>query len=406
MSRKLTLLLALFLLAGLMVSGAAAQDEGTAVIFDGDPVILGVATIRSGEGLVPLGDDILYGVELAIDARPTVTVDGVEFTVELDVQDDQCSDVGGQAVANYFISQPETVAIVGPTCSSACRAAGPILDRAGFTSISSSCTALDLTDEETGFASFNRTTANDGAQSEQAANFIYNVLGITKVAAIHDGSPYGEGLVTGLTATFTELGGEVVFADAITVGETNFRNILTSIAETDAEMIYFGGFPAEAARLLEQRLDVGLGELPFMGADGLFTPEVVTLAGDAAEGMYTSSPAPAESDALAAFIASYEEKYGIQPTAAFHSYAYDAANILLDGIEAVGTIDDEGSLVVDRAALAEFVRSYGADEAIVGLSGVLACDGTGECALGGIGFFQIENGQFLRLPDVVAETME
>jgi branched-chain amino acid transport system substrate-binding protein len=171
-------------------------------------------------------------------------------------------------------------------------------------------------------------------------------------------------------------------------------------------MIYFGGFPAEAARLLEQRLDVGLGELPFMGADGLFTPEVVTLAGDAAEGMYTSSPAPAESDALAAFIASYEEKYGIQPTAAFHSYAYDAANILLDGIEAVGTIDDEGSLVVDRAALAEFVRSYGADEAIVGLSGVLACDGTGECALGGIGFFQIENGQFLRLPDVVAETME
>lgn len=394
MLRKLTLLVAVLML---IVVPAAAQDEGTVVIEEGDPVIIGVATIRSGEGLVPLGDDILYGVELAIDERPTVTVGDVEFEIELDVQDDQCSDVGGQAVANYFISQPQTVGIVGPTCSSACRAAGPVFDRAGYTTISSSCTALDLTAEETGFASFNRTTANDGAQSIQAANFIYNVLGITQVAAIHDGSPYGEGLVTGLTEAFTELGGEIVYSDAITVGETNFRTILTSIAETEAELIYFGGFPAEAARLIEQRADVGLEELAFMGADGLYTPELINLAGEAAEGVYTSSPAPAESDALAEFIAKYVEKYSIEPTAAFHSYAYDAANILLDGIEAVGTIDEDGSLVIDRAALAEFVRSYGAEEPVVGLSGELSCDGTGECALGGIGFFQVQEGAFVRL---------
>lgn len=394
MFRKLMLLVVAVLL---VVVPASAQDEGTIVVAPGDPLIIGVATIRSGEGLVPLGDDILRGVELAIDARPVVTVGDVEFPLELDVQDDQCSQVGGQAVANYYVTLPEVVGVVGPTCSSACRAAGPIFDGANYTMISSSCTAPDLTDAETGFASFNRTTPNDAAQGAEAAGFIFNTLGLTKIATLHDGSPYGEGLVKKLTEAFVELGGEVVFADSITVGETNYRTALTPIAESGAELIYFGGFPQEAARLIEQRLDVNLGELPFMGADGINTPELINLAGELAEGVYASSPVATESEALAEFIAAYEEKYETEPTAAFHAYAYDAANMLLDAIEAVGTIDDDGNLVVDRVALAEFIRAYGAEEPVAGLSGNLVCDGSGDCAVPTFGFFQVQEGAFARL---------
>jgi len=402
MFRKLMLLVVAVLLIAVPT---VAQDEGSIVVAPGDPLIIGVATIRSGEGLVPLGDDILRGVELAVDARPVVTVGDVEFPIELDVQDDQCSQVGGQAVANYYVTLPEVVGVVGPTCSSACRAAGPIFDGSNYTMISSSCTAPDLTDAETGFASFNRTTPNDAAQGAEAAGFIYNTLGLTKIATIHDGSPYGEGLVKKLTEAFTELGGEVVFADSITVGETNYRTVLTPIAESGAELIYFGGFPQEAARLIEQRLDVNLGELPFMGADGINTPELINLAGELAEGVYASSPVATESEALAEFLAKYEEKYDTEPTAAFHAYAYDAANMLLDAIEAVGTIDDDGNLVIDRAELAEFIRSYGAEEPVAGLSGELVCDGSGDCAVPTFGFFQVQDGAYVRL-EVEMESME
>src|SRR5690606_15971701 len=98
-----------------------------------------------------------------------------------------------------------------------------------------------------------------------------------------------------------------------------------------------------------------------------------------------------------AFVATYEEVYGTAPTAAFHAYAYDATIIVLDAIEAVGTIDDNGDLVVDRAALSDYIRSYGQDEPVQGLSGSLSCDGTGDCATGGIGFFQVVDGAFARV---------
>jgi branched-chain amino acid transport system substrate-binding protein len=392
-------LLFLMLVVAVVVPLTLAQEEGdTVTIAPGDNVVLGLATILSGEGLVPLGDDITRGVELALAARDNmITVGDAQFPVVLDIQDDQCSAEGGQAVANYFVSQPGVVALVGPTCSSACRAAGPIFDEAGFTSISSSCTAVDLTAEDTGFASFNRTTANDDAQGPAAAEFIYNELGFTSIATIHDSSPYGEGLVESMTARFEELGGTVVYADAINVGDTDFRNLLDSIAGAGAELIYFGGFPAEAARLAEQRADVGLEDTPMMGADGILSPEFVNLAGDAATGVYASAPAAAASEAYDEFVALYTETYDTEPTAAFHAYAYDAANMLLDAIEATGTIDDSGNLVVSRAAVAEFIRAFGSEEPYAGLSGELSCAGNGECALGGIGFFQVQDGAFARL---------
>ncbi len=372
---------------------------GAVTVSAGGEIVVGLATILSGEGLVPLGADIQRGIELALAERPTVTVDGEEFSVILDVQDDQCSAEGGQAVANRFASDSRVVAVLGPTCSSACRAAGPIFDEAGYTSISSSCTAQDLTAAGTGFESFNRTTANDNLQGQVAAEYIYNELGITQIATIHDGSSYGEGLVGVLTETFTELGGEVVYADAVNVGDTDFRNLLDNVADAEPDLIYFGGFPAEAARLAEQRADAGLEDVPFMGADGINTPEFVSLAGDAAEGTYASSPVAASSEAYDAFVAEYEEVYGTEPTAAFHAYAYDAAVMILDGIEAIGEIDENGDLVIDRAALRDYIRSYAAS----GISGELACDGTGDCATGGIGFFQVTDGAFERIGDADAD---
>jgi branched-chain amino acid transport system substrate-binding protein len=391
-SRKALVLIAL--LALFVVPAMAQEGENVITVEAGDPIILGVAAVISGEGLAPLGEDIVRGVELALDDRPTVTIGDVEFEIELDIQDDLCSAEGGQAIANYYVSNPQVIGTVGPTCSSACRAAAPVFDSAGYIMISASCTNDQLAKD---FTSFNRVTPNDSAQGVEDAIFIYDFLGVTKIATIHDGSAYGEGLVANVTASFEELGGEVVAADAVTVGDTDFRSTLDAIAAGEPELIFFGGFPAEAARLAEQRADAGLGDVPFMGADGIYTPELIALGGEAVEGVYVSTPAPAASEDLTAFIEAYEEKYGLAPTASFHSYAYDAANIYMDALEAVGEVDADGNLTIDRAALADFVANYGAEEPVQGLSGILSCDGDGECAQGGIGFFQVIDGELVRL---------
>lgn len=69
----------------------------------------------------------------------------------------------------------------------------------------------------------------------------------------------------------------------------------------------------------------------------------------------------------------------------------------------MGEIDADGNLVIDRAALAEYIANYGAEEPVVGLSGLLSCNGDGECAQGGIGFFQVQDGEIVRLETMSME---
>jgi|FLYN01.1.fsa_nt_gi branched-chain amino acid transport system substrate-binding protein len=401
MVRKTGFWVVSLLLVALLVQFAIAQDEGATVVVEPDgSVVLGVAAALSGEGLAPLGEDIVRGAELAVEDRPVVTVGDAEFAVSLDPQDDQCSAEGGQAVANLYASNPEIVGVVGPMCSSACRAAAPIFDEAGYTSISPSCTAADLTTSD--FASFNRAVVSDAFQGVLAADFIFNTLGVTRIATIHDGSPYGEGLVSVLTDAFTELGGEVVAADAVNVGDTDFRGLLEDIAQEEPELVYFGGFPAEAARIAQQLPDAGLEDVIFMGADGIKTPEFIDLAGEAAEGVYASSSVAPTSDELDSFFERYEETYDTEPTGPFSPNAYDAVNMFLDAIEAVGEVDEDGNLVIDRAALSEYIRSI---QDFQGLMGVLNCDGTGECSVADIEFVHVENGEFVT-DAVVSPTTE
>ncbi len=79
------------------------------------------------------------------------------------------------------------------------------------------------------------------------------------------------------------------------------------------------------------------------------------------------------------------------PGLPYHANGYDAYYMLYAAVEAAGSIDDEGNLVVDRAALAEFLRSYGP---VDGLTGTLECDGTGECIVSPTGVFQVVDGIF------------
>ncbi len=398
-SRKMLVVLAL---VALVILPTFAQED-IVVIEAGDPVVLGLAAVISGEGLAPIGEDIVRGAELATLSRPVVTVGDVEFAVEFDVQDDLCSSEGGQAIGNYFAAQPSIVGVVGPTCSSACNAAATIFDQAGFTSISASCTNPLLAQD---FESFARTAPSDAAQGADAAIFIFDYLGYTKIATIHDGSSYGEGLVDVLTEAFTALGGEVVAADAVTVGDTDFRSTLDTIASAEPELIFFGGFPAEAARLAEQRADAGLSEVDFMGADGIKTTEFIDLAGAVAEGVYVSSPAPVSSDAVTVFLALYEETYGFAPTGPYNTNAADAVNMFLDGIEAVGTINADGNLEISRAALREFILNYGAEEPVEGITGLISCNGDGECVAPLTSFSQVVDGAFVTLEDVNTMDME
>lgn len=360
---------------------------GCVDIAPGDPIHFAYALSVSG-ATAPLGEDAKGGVEIAIDDK------GGELLghpIELTGEDTLCNAEGGQAAGTKLAADSTIVAIIGTTCSSEARAAMPLISEAGMTMISPSNTNPDLTnpDHPDHWPGYLRTAHNDLFQGRMAAEFAYNELGFTKAATIHDGSPYAQSLQEVFANTFKELGGTVTAQEAVNVGDTDMKPVLTSIATGAPEMIYFPIFEPEGDLVAQQAKEVsGLETVALMGADGLFADSFPEATGDAAVGMYMSGPYldPAETR-YAEFLQKWTDKYGGQPPSGYHAFAYDGTNIFFAAIEAVAVVDADGTVHIGRQALRDAV--YGTTD-FDALSGKLTCNENGDCATGeALGVYQL-----------------
>lgn len=396
----LMLLMSLFII-GASVQGAQLEctDEiGCVEIGPDDPITLGYMLTTSGATSF-LGEDSLGGIEIAIAGWDGMVLD---HEIELVGEDSLCSAEGGQTAAQNIASNENVVAVIGTNCSSASVPAIPIISDAGLTMISPSATNLNLTNPDTEAGGtwqpgFFRTAHNDRVQGAVAAQFAINELGATTLATIHDGSPYADGLQAVMADTFAELGGEVVFQGAVNVGDTDMNAILTEIATNPPDLLYFPIFEPEGNFIAAQTRTVpGLEDTILMGADGILVDSFPEATGEAAIGMYFSGPY-LSSETYDEFLATWEEEIGGVPPSVFHAHAYDATNILLQAIEEVAQVGDDGTILIGRQALRDAVS---ATENFEGLTGVLNCGdnetlGTvGDCATGeALGIFQMTEAE-------------
>ena len=356
---------------------AGCTDElGCVEVAAGAPIRIAYMLVVSGPDGA-LGTDARRGAEIAIKEKGELLGHPLELTGE----DSGCSAEGGQAAAQKLAADQSIVAVIGTSCSSEARPGAPILSDAGFTMLSPSATAPDLTDPAKHVPGFLRTAHNDKVQGQVAAQFVAEELGLTNVATIHDGSPYAEGLVNAFTENFTNMGGTIGAAEAVGPTDTDMRPVLTKIAATQPEMLYYPIFTASGGLITVQSEEIeGLGpEIKTMGADGLFSPDFLAAAGETAVGMYLSSPdfsafGPAYAEN---FLPAYEAAYGEKPTSAFHAHAYDAVNIIAAAIEAVAVENADGSLTIGLQALRDALY---ATTDFQGLTGNITCNEDGDCA--------------------------
>ena len=363
---------------------------GCVDIAPGDPIRVGYALVISGPNET-LGVDSRRGVEIAISEKPEV----LGRPVELVGEDALCSAEGGQTALTKLVSDPSLVGIIGTNCSSAGEPASKIASDAGMVLISPSNTAPSLTDPEgTWNPGYLRTAHNDNVQGAAMAEFVYNELGLRRAATIHDGSPYADQLQQVFADRFVELGGEITTQEAVNVGDTDMRPVLTKIAATEPELIYYPIFIAEGAFITTQAKEVaGLEDVALGGADGLISPDFVEAAGEAAEGMYHSGPDLAHDNPLGqVFLAKHQEMYGEDPLSAFHAHAYDAAMMLMAAIEQVAVEDAAGALHIPRQALRDALYATSNFE---GITGTLNCNEYGDCADPLITVNQIRDGEYV-----------
>ncbi len=389
-SLRLILLIALVVIAVNPVYGQ--DDNSKVVVAPGETVKIALVTDLTGP-IAPMGLDILQAGELAaMEVNEAGGIDG--FDVELVVEDDQCSGDQGTTVGNLVASNLEIVAVAGHSCSGPTIAASDVYEEARLPMMSPSATNYTLTSR--GYDVFNRVAFSDGAQGEVDANYMYKILGIRKLAILHDNDAYGQGLAEVVESVFTDLGGEVVSFGGIILEDQDYRPVLTPLVTLEPEAIFFGGYQEQAILLVTQMQDVGLQDVIFFSDDGTKAQAFIDGAGDAAEGAYASfaETPPGNVAANEAFDARYKELYGTSPDeqGPFHAHSYDAMMILINAVKEVAVVDDAGNLVIDREELIKAVRNT---KDYPGLTGTLSCDAKGECGAGRVIVYQVENGEWV-----------
>jgi branched-chain amino acid transport system substrate-binding protein len=400
MNKRLLALLSLLVIASMALAacgggGAAAYEctdaIGCVTVAPGDPIHIAYALTVSG-ATASLGEDSKGAIEIAIADR------GGELLghpIELTGEDTLCNAEGGQAAGTKLSADATIIGIVGTNCSSEARAAMPLISQAGMVMISPSNTNPDLTDptHPDHHVGYFRTAHNDLFQGRVAAEFAYNELGVRSIATIHDGSPYAESLQRVFAEVFAELGGTVTSQEAINVGDTDMGPVLTTIAAGSPELIYFPIFEPESNLVASKAKETsGLEETILMSADGSFADTFPEATGSAAVGMYLSGPYVDVNNAdYAAFIQKWADQIGGVPPSGFHAHAYDATNIILNAIEAVAVVDDDGTVHIGRQALRDSIFAL---DGFAGLTGNLTCDENGDCATGeALGVFKLSQAE-------------
>lgn len=394
---KRTIYLVLFALIAMLALTACGGEAlectdplGCVEVGPDEPILLASSLVITGPN-TELGLDSQHGVEIAIDFRGDV----LGHPVELQPEDDGCNAEGGQTSAQKIVSNPQIVAMVGTSCSGAGVPAAKIISDAGYAMVSPSNTSPALTDPEQHQAGYLRTAHNDTIQGSAMADFAYNELGVRSAAAIHDGDPYTEGLASVFSEAFQELGGEIVAFEAISAEADDVIAPLTTIAAAGPpEFIYYPVFIPLGSLITKQAKEVpGLEGAILSGADGIQSPSFLEAAGDAAEGMYVSGPDLGFGNEIYdRFLTAYQEKYGTEPTAPFHAHAFDATNMILDAVEEVAQVADDGTILIGRQALRDALF---ATSGMAGITGTITCDEYGDCADPKIAVSQVQGSDFV-----------
>lgn len=329
------------LLAGTLVMGACGDDE------DGGTTTAGgqgggggekTATIafvgaKTGDN-ANLGINIRDGVKLAIDEA---NEQGGGVTIRLKEFDTAGDPAQASTIKDQFIADESIIGIVGPAFSGETKALIPPLQDAGLVMISPSATNSALPTIVPNATVFHRVIGDDGLQGEGIARYLAETEKPRSVAYVHDNSEYGKGLTVDLEKSARSKGVRTAGLETVDPKAQDFSSTVNKVKASGADLVFYGGYYAEAGRFKKQLTDAGV-QARFVSGDGSLDPGFITAAGAAtAEGARLTCPCnlalETSTGELKKFYDDYKAKTGREP-GLYSPEGYDAARILIEGIKA------------------------------------------------------------------------
>lgn len=345
----------------------------------GAPIRLGVLQALSGK-VAPLGREQIRGIELALGQWGGEVLG---HPVSLQIVDTGCTAEGGANAALKVIADPQTIAILGTTCSGAAATASKAMSDAGLTMISGNNSAPFLTSIAGRRAphwqpGYFRTAANEETAGRAAAIYAFQELGVRRAAAVNDGDIYTRGLTRGFEKAFKEKGGEIVLSTAVNKGDAEMGPVLAAVKNAGAELLFFPLFQPEGNHMVRQaRKTAGFGEIVLMSDGALIENSFIQDVGALGAGMYFVGPSRPQGPIVDRLAGTYSARYGVKPANSYYLSAFDATNLLMKALEKVAITGPDDRLYIGRQALRDAL--YVARD-VEGATGILACNAFGDCA--------------------------
>jgi ABC-type branched-subunit amino acid transport system substrate-binding protein len=231
----LTLFSCLALLVGVLLAVSMANANAQRA-----EVEIAAALPLTGEESA-FGRGSLEGVELAIEEANAI---GAGPRLKLSTYDDRSDDAVAKALADTIVASPAAL-VLGPALSTASLAAGPIYERAGLLSLTTTATSDLITRNRTTF----RIVFKNSDQGELLATYVARVLGRNRATVVWIDNGYGQSLRDGFVRAASRWNlavDEVMFEPTDDVGAIASK----VAADADAAPIILLTLDADGARLL------------------------------------------------------------------------------------------------------------------------------------------------------------
>ena len=281
-------------------------------------------------------------VEMAVgDLNETGGVLGQKIT--LIAVDDACGVSRAMAAARKLVDAGVRV-VVGHGCSHSSLLAAGIYEAMDVLMITPSSTHPRLTEE--GRQNVFRLIGRDDTQGELAGAFLAERFAHRRIAILHDGSTYGEGLAREARQQLRARGVTEIIYGMYTPAATDYADVLERLRQSRIDVLYVGGYGPDAARIVRTARERGDG-LQLIGGDGLGMDGFWSVAGKFGERtIFSGRPDVRNRPDAAAILERFRRRglgSGINGLG-----AYAAVQVWAQAVERAGS--------VDLAAVAETLR--------------------------------------------------
>jgi branched-chain amino acid transport system substrate-binding protein len=318
--------------SGACIALAVAFGLGGAIPAHAANILVAIAGPMTGPDAA-LGEQVKRGGMKAIE---DINAKGGLLGQKLEavIGDDVCDPKQAVSVANDLVSKKVAV-VIGHVCSSSSIPASNVYAEANIVEISPASTNPKFTDR--GLTNVFRVCGRDDSQGPTAAEYVAANLRGKAVAVLDDKQTYGQGLAVAFKTAIEAKGIKPVLYEEINAGEKDYSAVVTKLKSVNAQVVYYGGYYAEAGLIARQAKEQGLKAI-LIGGDGLNDPEFWNIAGAAGEGtLMTFGPDP-KLDPANKELVKYFESQNYAPEA-YTLYAYAAIQAWADAVKKAGTVD-------------------------------------------------------------------